>query len=415
MPPEEGPHARRTVFRPFVLFVTVLLGVAGVACEPALPRPVAQPTASPPPVTPVVLGAILDVGDDAGPNGRQRLDAAKLAVELVNGRGGVALASGERRPLQLMIYDDAGQPDRAEAAFRRLAADGALAIIGPSDAESTALVRPAAEAAGVPIIVLDEAVTTEAAAWRWTFSLAPSPDDALAATIDFFTASSVDRLAWLAPRTMEASILRRTLMRLTGAVNMQVVAEEQYPPGNDEQAQRLVRLQAAEPRVILAWPRDAYEAAAIAREAAKVPNLVPVFLGPAAASPTTLALAGDSAAVVRTTTLRLPVSDDLWDHDPLTPVIRDFRREMQARTGRPPTPEAAGAWDAVRLIVATLEFPGSPSGALTRSALRDNLEATSDYAGASGLISFNSRRHGGLDRRALVVARSEGRRWRLPP
>ena len=91
----------------------------------------------------------------------------------------------------------------------------------------------------------------------------------------------------------------------------------------------------AEPRVILAWPRDSHEAASIAREAAKVPALVPVFLGPAAAGPTALALAGDAAAVVRTVTLRLPVADDLWDHDPLTPVIRDFRREIQARTGRP--------------------------------------------------------------------------------
>lgn len=209
--------------------------------------------------------------------------------------------------------------------------------------------------------------------------------------------------------------MRRALGRLASAANMQVVGEELYAPGEEEQTQRLARLQAGEPRVILAWPRDAHEAAAIARESAKVPNLVPVFLGPAASSPTTLAQAGDTAAVVRTVTLRLPVADDLWDHDALTPVIRDFRREIQARTGRPPTPESAGAWDAVRLIVATVERPTASAGPPSRAALRDGLEATTDYVGASGLIAFSSRRHDGLDRRALVVARSEGRRWRLPP
>jgi branched-chain amino acid transport system substrate-binding protein len=276
-------------------------------------------------------------------------------------------------------------------------------------------VRPAAESAGVPLIALDEGAVSETAAWRWTFALTPRPEEALAATIDFFGASGVDRLGWLAPRTMEAPSLRRSLLRLASAANMQVVGEELYAPGEEEHAQRLARIQAAEPRVILAWPRDPHEAAAIAREAAKVPGLVPVFLGPAAASPTTLPLAGDAAAVVRTVTLRLPVSDDLWDHDPLTPVIRDFRREIEARTGRPPTAEAAGAWDAVRLIVAALERPTAPPGLPTRAALRDALEATTDYAGASGLISFGPRRHDGLDRRALIVARSEGRRWRLPP
>ena len=406
------------MFRSLVLLVAVVFGFAGAGCAPAAPRPVATPTASPAPVAPLVIGAILDVANDAGPDGRQRLDAARLAVELVNRRGGVALPSGERRPLQLAVYDDAGQPDRAEPAFRRLVADGALAIVGPSDPESTAVVRPAAEAVGMPLIVLDEAAAGESTSWRWTFALAAPPEEALAATIDYFAASGVDRVGWLAPLTLEAAMMGRALVRLASAANIQVVGEEAYPPGDEEQVQRLARLQAAEPRVILAWPRDAHEAASIAREAAKVPNLVPIFLGPAASSPTTLPLAGDAAVVVRTVTLRLPVADDLWDHDALTPVVRDFRREMQARTGRPPTSEAAAAWDAVRLIVATLERPPAVPGAPpppTRAALRDGLEATSDYVGASGLLSFGPRRHHGLDRRALVVARSEGRRWRLPP
>jgi branched-chain amino acid transport system substrate-binding protein len=403
------------VFRLLILFVAVMLGMAGTACEPALPRPVAPPTASPAAVEPIVIGAILDVGRDAGPDSRQRYDAATLAVELVNRRGGVLLPAGERRPLQLVVYDDGGQPNRAEPAVRRLLIDGALAIIGPSDSESTAVVRPAAEAAGMPLIALDETSGNDSANWRWTFALGVPPEEALAATIDFFLASGVDRLGWLAPRTMEASSLRRALLRLASAAQMQVVGEELYPPGDEEYVQRLARLQAAEPRVILAWPRDTHEAASIAREAARVPNVVPVFLGPAASSPSTLALAGDAAGVVRTVTLRLPVSDDLWDHDALTPVIRDFRRELQARTGRAPTAESAGAWDAVRLIVATLERPTSSSTPLSRTTIRDGLEATTDYLGASGTIAFGARRHDGLDRRALVVARSEGRRWRLPP
>jgi branched-chain amino acid transport system substrate-binding protein len=395
--------------------IAAVLGLVGAACEPATPRPVAPPTSSPVAVAPIVVGAILDLGNDAGPDGRQRYDAATLAVDLVNQRGGVTLPSGDRRPLRLVIYDDAGQPERAQAAFRRLVADGALAVVGPSDAESAALVRPAAETAGVPLIALDDSVSSDASSWRWTFSLSTPPEEALAATIDFFTASGVDRLAWLAPRTMQGNDARRALLRQASAANILVAAEEQYPPGEEEHTQRLARLQTAEPRVILAWPRDAHEAASIAKEAARVPNLVPVFLGPAAASPSTLALAGDTAAVVRTVTLRLPVSDDLWDHDPLTPVIRDFRREIQARTGRPPTPESAGAWDAVRLIVTALERPRAATGPPTRATLRDGLEATTDYVGASGLIAFSSRRHDGLDRHALIVARSEGRRWRLPP
>jgi branched-chain amino acid transport system substrate-binding protein len=403
------------VYRPLILFIAVLLGTAGSACAPAPPRPVAPPTRSPIAVSPIVIGALLDIGNDAGPDSRQHYDAATLAVEIVNRRGGVALPSGERRPLQLVVYDGAGQASRVEPAMRRIDADGVLAVLGPSDPDSTAVARPVAEAAGVPLIALGESEASTSTSWRWTFTLMLPPEEALAATIDFFAASGVDRFAWLSSRTLEAPRLRGELGRLANAANVQIAAEDLYPPGEESFSPRLSRLHAAEPRVIFAWPRDAFEAASIVRESARVRNLAPLFVGPAAASPTTLSLAGDLPFAFRTVTPRLLVSDDLWDHDPLTPVIRDFRRELQARTGRPPTAVSAGAWDAVNLIVTTLEKPMSRPAAPTRASLRDGLEATTDYLGASGPITFEPRRHDGLDRRALVVARSEGRRWRLPP
>jgi branched-chain amino acid transport system substrate-binding protein len=390
-----------------VLLVCLL---ALAACQPAAPRPVVRPTASPVVQAPLTIGAILDVGNDAGPNGLQRYEAARLAVELVNRRGGVTLTDGRRRTVDLSVYDDGGSPEAATAALQRLAADGALAVIGPSDAASSLAVRRAAEAASIPLIALDDTSSGESAAWRWTFALTAPPADVLGAALDFFAASGVSQMGWLAPTTLAASSLRRELFRQAGSAQIQVVGEEPYAPGADDFVQSLTRVQANNPNVILAWPRDSREAAAIARDAGKVQGLSPVFLGPAAAGSSTLPLAGDSPATVRTLTLRLDVADDLWDHDALTPVIRDFRRELQAQTGRPPTAEAAGAWDAVRLIVATLERSES-----TRAGVRNGLETTSDYLGASGSISFGPRRHDGLDRRAYVVARSDARRWRLPP
>jgi ABC-type branched-subunit amino acid transport system substrate-binding protein len=401
---------QRTMTHALLLLMVLAAGFIAAACTPAEPRPVSVPTASPQPVAPVVIGAILDVGRDAGPDGRQRYEAAMLAVDLVNQRGGLRLPGGARRPLQLALYDDAGRPERAEPALLRLVEDGAVAVIGPSTPAATSAARRAAEGASLPLIALSEMDGDAAGRWHWTFSMMVPPEEALAATIDFLAASGVDRLAWLAPRTMDATILQRALPRLASAARMQIVADERYAPGEEDQTERLARLQKSDPRVILAWPRDANEAAQIARDSAQVRDLVPVFLGPAASDPTTLDLAGDRAATVRTVTLRLPVSDDLWDHDALTPIIRDFRRELRARTGREATSEAAGAWDAVRLLVDTIEYHGT-----SRAAIRDGLEGTADYRGATGTVSFSEQSHDGLDRRALIVARSEGRRWRLPP
>lgn len=382
--------------------------LASLGCEPSPPRPVATTVASPTPVPSIVLGALVNAVDDMGSDGSQRFEAAKLAVELVNRRGGVRLPSGERRTLALAPYD-IERPDRVEGVIRQLVDDGAVAAIGPADAETVSAARLAAEAARLPLLTF-RASGDDTRTWQWTFALDATPEEALAAMLDFFGASGVDRFAWTAPRTMDAASLRRVLLRLSAAKSMQVVAEEIYPPGSEEYAPLLSRLQAAGPRAILAWPRDAHEAASITRDAAKVRDLAPLFMGPGAASAATLTSAGEASVVVRTLTLRLPVSDDLWDHDPLTPVVRDFRRELQSRTSRPPTPEAAAAWDAVNLVVMALERSGT-----ARAALRDALELTADYPGVTGLETFGPRRHDGLDRRAFVVARSDGRRWRLPP
>jgi branched-chain amino acid transport system substrate-binding protein len=410
--PKDWPGARRTVIRSLVHLPTILLLALLVACGPSAPRPVEQPPASPTPEPPLALGLILSLSNDAGPDGTQRHEAAKLAVDLVNRRGGVALPTGGRRTLSLVTYDDAGRPALAETAIRRLSEDGVLAVIGPSRPETSAVARRVAETVQVPLVTLDDEgnLGNEGSAGRWSFSVAATPDEAVGAALDFFVASGVERLAWLAPRTMEASTLRRALGRMAASASIPIVAEEQYAPGEDDLSQNLARLQASNPSVILAWPRDYREAASIARDASRARDLAPVFLGPSASHPNTLTQSGDTIAGVRTLTLRLGVADDLWDHDPLTPVIRDFRRELQARIGKPPTPEAAEAWDAVRLVVATLERTGP-----TRMALRDGLESTAEYPGASGSISFNARRHTGLDRKAYVVARADARRWRLPP
>ncbi|MCC7368238.1 MAG: ABC transporter substrate-binding protein [Chloroflexi bacterium] len=383
-----------------------------VACNRSEPPTVVRPTPSPAAIAPLVLGGILDMSDDAGPNGRQRYEAATLAVELINRRGGVRLPNGDRRQLELRIFDDAGSADRAESGVRRLVEDGAIAIVGPSAPDALLPARRAAETAGIPSIAL-EALDTESAPnapWKWTFALAAPPDEPLSATLGFFLSSGVDRLAWMAPRTLPMANMARTVRRMASGVGMQVVAEESYAPGEEDHAERLQRLQAADPRVILAWAGDAHEAAAIALEAKTVKDLVPVFFGPAASAPSTLTLAGEGGNGVRTVTLRLPVADDLWDHDPLTPVIRDFRREMVAKTGRQPTSEAAQTWDAARLLVSVVERVGTD-----RAAIRDALEGTRDYVGASGAVTFGPRQHDGLDKRAFIVARGEGQRWRLPP
>ena len=82
--------------------------------------------------------------------------------------------------------------------------------------------------------------------------------------------------------------------------------------------------------------------------------------------------------------------------DQLKSVRVNFEQRYQERTGNAPSVAAAQAYDAVRLISATLRKVGP-----NRTRLRDALAETRDFPGASGPVTFD---HAGNDLSPLTLA-----------
>jgi branched-chain amino acid transport system substrate-binding protein len=80
-----------------------------------------------------------------------------------------------------------------------------------------------------------------------------------------------------------------------------------------------------------------------------------------------------------------------------SPLRESFEKRYRARAGALPTPAAAQAYDAVRILAAALRRSGP-----NRARLRDALAELSPYAGASGVISFD---HAGNDLSDVTLVR----------
>ena len=387
-----------------VVLVVVILG----ACRPAELRALPPPTASPAPVSSVVIGTLLDLGEGDSED-RRAFEGVSLAVDDLNSRGGIEVAGGQRTRVRLAAYDVSGGTDRIETALRRLVAeDGAVAVIGPEGRDATIVARRLAERMEVPLLALS--ATPDVSSSRWSFLLAAGDDAPVSALVDFLRASGVERIGWLAPRTTAATDVRASMRRLVEASGAQVTGEEIYPPGATDLSPRSARLVEAGAQAILAWPGDARGAAALVTQIGTRPERASIFLGPAASDPKTLGLVGDGGDGLHAVMSRLGVADDLWDHDSLTPLIRDFDRAYRLRYGALPDDRSAAAWDAVQVLARALS-----QGQASRASVRTNLERITDLSGVSGPITFSSSQHQGLDHRAFVVARAAGGRWRLPP
>ena len=80
-----------------------------------------------------------------------------------------------------------------------------------------------------------------------------------------------------------------------------------------------------------------------------------------------------------------------------SPLRESFEKRFRQRAGALPTPAAAQAYDAVRILAAGLRRSGP-----NRARLRDALAELSPYAGASGIISFD---HAGNDLSVVTLIR----------
>jgi branched-chain amino acid transport system substrate-binding protein len=150
--------------RPRILLAAVLvLGSLLAACAPAgTPQPVEVEvtrivagtpetivvTSEPEELEPIKIGFFSPLTGYAAQDGRDALDAALLAVELINEQEGI-----NGRSLQLIHYDDATAPDQAAAVVRKLVEQhGVIAVVSGSYSGPTRAAAPVLQELGVPMV-----------------------------------------------------------------------------------------------------------------------------------------------------------------------------------------------------------------------------------------------------------------------
>ncbi|MDA8144801.1 MAG: ABC transporter substrate-binding protein [Thermaerobacter sp.] len=123
-----------------ILLSSLFLTLSGCAVLP-------QGSTLPPPGT-LNVGVDLELSGSDAPFAQDALRGMRLAVDAVNGAGGVL---GYR--LHLVVEDNAGSPDGAALAATKLIHDyGVVAILGPLASSDAQAVAPLADRARVPVI-----------------------------------------------------------------------------------------------------------------------------------------------------------------------------------------------------------------------------------------------------------------------
>jgi branched-chain amino acid transport system substrate-binding protein len=307
---------------------------------------------------------------------------AGVAALSMKNAADMALAEFKNPNIQLLVKDDGGTPQGAQAAAQQAIGEGAEIIIGPLFAEAVRAVGATARTRGIPVIAFSTDVGVAA---RGVYLLSFLPETDVRRIVDFAISRGKRSFAALLPDSAYGAVVEAAFQQEVARRGGRVVVLEKYPldPGKMTEPARRVAQAAA--RIDSIFIPDGADA---------VPQVVQALAG-AGVNMKRVQLLGtglwDDPRIFSTAAL-----DGGWYAAPDATGFRNFSGRYRARFGQEPVRTATLAYDAVALVAALVK---------TQGAQRFSEQVLTNASGFAGIDGVFRLRPDGTNERGLAVLR----------
>lgn len=320
-------------------------------------------------------------GPSASRSGLDLQAGVALAVDQANRSGGY-----HGLPFQVVFLPDDGPWGRVATQVIALIREHQVwAVIGGLDGERAHAAELVVAKLWTPVITPGAGdLTIDYANVPWVFRL--MPDDRAQAELLARVAGERGwhRLALLTEGTRDGRTAGERVVEAVRAAGLSLSLHLEFSAIDPTEA--IARLARHRPEAVIAWARPASGAAlllALRRAGVTATLLVPSPM----VCPEVAAAADSLGEVLGAAPLDLGSGD---------PTVEEFRQAFAERTGREPSPLAAYAYEAARLVIEAVDRAG-----LNRARIRDELAAT-HLEGVTGTVTFDGL--GGYRRSPVPVA-----------
>lgn len=347
-----------------LIIVAVLAGLAG---------PAAAQTKSP-----YVLGAVLSLSGPVAANGVPTKDGIQVAVEEINGAGGI-----DGHPIEVLFEDDQSKPDQAVILANKLITQNrALMLLGASFGSTTNAIATVAEKQKVPQLTPTAWTKEDLRALPYTFYFIADFVSVVDRMLDLITRElKVKRIGILRLSREYGQIGSEAFHRLKGKYGVEIVREERGNDPDTDFTPQLTNIRAAKPDVLISW--FANPAGAISIKNARQLGMTIPIIGPVSmATRPTITVGGPAA---EGTIIQSFIAAD----DPL-PRQRHFVELYRAKRGKLPEVFESMGYDLVRVAAAALRKVGADRPDAAK--LRDALETT-QYEGTMTILKYAAKVH----------------------
>ncbi len=362
---------RGVVARLCILAVSVLVSTAFLGVPPAYAA------------KPINIGVI---AFQSPPPGQSIFDAARLAVEQINAKGGI-----NGRPVKLFEYDDHGKSADAVEAFQRAVySDHVVAVVGVWISEVALALEPWAARLHVPFIITGGASTKISSlihdnydAYKYNFQLTLNSDQMARSIADFLKEDVVDKLgykrAFIASENFDwTKSLDEGYLKNLPKAGITVVGHLRFAPDTNDFTPVFSRIEKAHPDIVVTGWAHVGVKPTVQWHEQQVPVLLAGVNAQAATSAFWAATNGATEGVI---------SQSEASDAPITPKTIPFVKAFEQKFGISPAYCGYNTYDALYMLKGAIEAAHS-----TRSdALVEALEKAS-YTGVQGRIRFQGKK-----------------------
>src|SRR5512134_3895203 len=354
---------------------------------------------------PIRIGAFLAVTGPAAFLGDPEEKTLKLYVEKLNKAGGVI-----GRKLELVVYDDAGDSDKARTFAKRLIdQDKVDVIIGGTTTGTTMAALPLAEQAGVPFISLAGAVVIVEPVKKWVFKTPHTDRMACEKIFVDMRARGAAKAALISGSGGFDRSMRAECLKVANKHGVQIVADETYGAGDTDMTAQLAKIKATPGVQAVLNAGFGQGPAIVTKNYRQIGISAPLYQSHGVASKQYVSLAGDAAEGVRLPAAALLVAETLPANDPQKKVVTAYKSDYEGRFKQEVSTFGGHAYDGLMLAVEAIKRAGSTD----KAKVRDALAATRGYVGTGGVVNMAAQEHMGLDLSAFRMLEVRKGDWTL--
>ncbi|HEY3321926.1 MAG TPA: ABC transporter substrate-binding protein [Planctomycetota bacterium] len=336
---------------------------------------------------PIKIGAIFAVTGGASFLGGPEAKTSEMMIEDINAKGGVL-----GRPLQLVIKNSEGSPEKAVAFAKQLIEeDKVVAIIGPSTSGESLQIKGLCQKAEIPLVSCAAAELIVNPIASFVFKTPQNDSFAAEKICAKIKASKLTKVGIVSANDGFGKAGRAQLQKLAPNAGLQIVADEVYEKDATDLTAVITKLKAAGAEVVVNWSVVPAQSI-IAKNMKQLAFNAPLYQSHGFGNIKYVEAAGAAAEGICFPCGRLLIAEALPENHPQRSLLVSYKQSYEKRFGEAVSTFGGHAYDAILLVTAGLK----KAGAADRAKLRDALEMLQGVIGTAGTFNLSATDHNGL-------------------